>query len=134
MLGYLFLTLCLILTTVAVIRVRRQAVAGIPLEDAGIWGIRTRATTSSQEAWEYSHRAADPLLRCSILSGLVSLGLLAVFWIGTGFSNGNIFNILMLLPAGGYVLQIISLIAAQVQAHRAAGEITEGNNSVHPHA
>lgn len=134
MLGYLFLTLFLIFTTVAVIKIRQQAVAGTLLEDAGSWGIRTRATTSSQEAWEYSHRAADALLRVSIFSGLVSLGLLAVLWIGTGFSGGRVFDILMPLPAGGYFLQVCVFIAAQVKAHRAASEISEENNSVHPPA
>lgn len=132
MLGYLFLTLCLILSTVAVIKVRRQAVAGTLLEDTGAWGLRTSATTSSQEAWEHSHRAADPLLRVSILSGLVSLGLLAVFWIGTGFAGGSVFNILMLLPAGGYLLQAGAYIAAQVQAHRVASEISAEISGVHP--
>lgn len=127
MFGTLFLIPCLVLTMIMAVTLRRQVIKGMHMDNPKAWGLRTRATTSSQEAWEQSHRAVEPLLRATIVIGLVTLVLFGVFWIGHALTEASVFKTLMLIPSCGYLLQACIYIAAQVKAHRVAKKINEAS-------
>ena len=89
------------------------------------FGIRTKATKSSEKAWDAGHQAADPLLRVipvfAVAAAVLSL-LLAVFL----RADGDDANSVVLLSSGlGYALVVALLLVAARKADRAAKQFTQ---------
>lgn len=86
----------------------------------GNFGLRTRITKSSDNAWNVGHRAAAPLLKVTAACGLA--GALLAIIIGFSFrgndSNGSLITLAVL--GAGYIVVIALIVAAARVADRAA--------------
>ncbi|WHS28751.1 SdpI family protein [Auritidibacter ignavus] len=77
------------------------------------FGLKTRATKSSQEAWEAGHRAARPVLVTSAVSGLVA----TLFCVGFHSANAETSLIAVVVTA---LFLTASLVASTFIANRRA--------------
>nr|WP_272919203.1 SdpI family protein [Streptomyces sp. SID8352] len=84
-------------------------------------GIRTRATMSSDSAWEAGHASAGPLLAATFLTAYAAGALtLAVALAATLSGGGN--PAVIAVPLTGYGAALVFLVAAAVKANAAARE------------
>lgn len=92
-----------------------------------LMGIRTKATKSSDRAWDAGHRAAVPAERVTARFGLVLVVLSVV--VAVIARPGDEPGWEILVPAVGFIGVVVGLIGAGVVANRAAKAVAEG--SVH---
>lgn len=84
----------------------------------GAVGIRTRATKSSDEAWDAGHRAAVPLMRRSAWFGLVMAVVTVVLVVVLGPGEDPGWEVVV--PIAGFIGVAVGLCLAGVVADRAA--------------
>jgi hypothetical protein len=89
-----------------------------------LMGIRTRATKSSDAAWDAGHRAAVPAERVTARFGLVLVVIAAV--VAVIVRPGEDPGWEILVPAVGFVGTVVGLIVAGVAANRAAKGVADG--------
>ncbi|WP_433546063.1 SdpI family protein [Streptomyces sp. CA-294286] len=82
-------------------------------------GIRTRATTSSDTAWEAGHAAAAPLLTATCRTAYAAGALTWVSVLVLVLSDSGT-PVVVALPAGGTVAVLVLLSAAARRANAAA--------------
>ena len=87
----------------------------------GVVGVRTKATMSSDEAWDAGHRAAAPALRRTAWFGLVLIAITVIVLVivEPGEDPGWEF----LFPVVGFVGVTVGICLAGVVANRVAKEI-----------
>lgn len=86
-------------------------------------GIRTKATTSSPEAWRLAHRVARPLLRRTMWTAVV--GLLVQVAAGAVAGFGSMVSVVA--AALTCVATFVVLIAAAVRGHTAARDLRDSS-------
>ncbi len=117
----LLLGVTLLLLAVVFQTMNRQVQAG-DLSNNGVFGIRTKATRSSDAAWEAGHLAAVPVIRVGYwlaYSWFAMVVVLAIVLQATVKQSPLPF----LLAAVGLVLVLGVLVRAAVTANRAAKQV-----------
>lgn len=89
-------------------------------------GIRTRATQSSDQAWQAGHRAAAPWLYASAAVG-VSVGVVSIALSATLAAQGRTSAAVLVVPLGGAVVAMAVLVWATLKADGAARSIDQGS-------
>ncbi|MEV0300770.1 MULTISPECIES: SdpI family protein [Streptomyces] len=97
----------------------KSRVASGSIERNSTMGIRTKATMSSDRAWQAGHASATPMLTATFLTayamGAVSSAL------GLAFTLGDVRNAaVIIVPSAGLVAVLALLTAAAIKANSAA--------------
>ena len=98
--------------------VKSQVSSGTLTRNSAV-GIRTKATQSSDAAWEAGHRAAGPWLLASSITGAaagVTAIVVAVALLATGGENPAVIAV----PSAGLVAMMALLVTAAVKADSSA--------------
>ncbi|MFC3232086.1 SdpI family protein [Streptomyces nitrosporeus] len=103
----------------AVIHYVKNQVAGGKIQRNSVVGIRTRATMSSDGAWQAGHASAVPVLKATFLTAYATGATSLV--LGLALSSGDAGNpVAFIVPAAGYAVVLALLIAASLKADAAA--------------
>ncbi|MEU5282506.1 SdpI family protein [Streptomyces sp. CA-278952] len=103
----------------AVIHYMKSQVASGSIESNSVMGIRTKATMSSDRAWQAGHVSAAPMLTVTFLTayvtGAISLAL------GLAFTLSDTENAtVIIVPSAGLVGVLTLLTTAAIKANSAA--------------
>ena len=88
-----------------------------------LFGMRTKATLSSDEAWEVGHRAALPYLVFACIAGVVAIIAALGTFVFANVSSGAGEITLAAIPIAAFTGQVIALITGCVAADRAAKSV-----------
>lgn len=88
-------------------------------------GVRTRATLSSDEAWELGHHAAEPYLLRAANVGFAGAGVTALLAAWSQTSPGVPTWPALALSIIGFVASIVMLLLGATAAHAAAIEVRD---------
>lgn len=116
--GLFALVLGLVVATAAVHHVRDSTVGGA-LERNVLFGLRTRATLSSDRAWREGHLAAVPWLTATVRVGYAAAALAAVSLTAALVADAFL-PFAWIAAAGGYAALLGFLITGTARADAAA--------------
>lgn len=119
MFGYIALVIGILIISLLTLGMSRAISTGSLARNEAI-GIRTKATLSSDDAWENGHKAALPFLSMATVTGAIGavFALLALpFFSSAGeITDPGIFSI----PVVAFTVQIVIMLAACVKANQHA--------------
>ncbi|GAA4891196.1 SdpI family protein [Streptomonospora salina] len=89
-------------------------------------GLRTRATTSSDAAWDASHAAAAPWLRACAYSGYAAGALTVAGTVAAAVAGVPRPGALLIVPGVGFAAVLALIVTAGVVADRAGRDADPG--------
>ncbi|WP_106399050.1 SdpI family protein [Actinocorallia populi] len=108
----------LIALGVMIHHVKSQVTSG-NVQRNSVMGIRTKATMSSDSAWEAGHAAATPLLTATYLTAYITSAI--TFALGLALTLGDVENpAALIIPLCGIGVVLALLSVATVKANSAA--------------